>query len=197
MSTRTIKLKLLTQTGVVKVESALRTFGELKQDPTVKKLGIDWQNTKLIDKDTRATFDLDDSILPAIDCILFVTPTKTKSGADLPYKEVKQKIKEFKEKGGLVPFNYTQATTEDLNKFWNKAKSIKLSARKEGKPVAKAKASIDKMVGSLIGKKEEAKLKETIIPSIPLGEIVEVVTKEDLQKEAEEIKSLVNKRRWF
>lgn len=118
MSTRVIKLKLLTQTDLVSVQTSARTFGEFKEEKVVKDLGIDWSSAKLIDRASKVSFDLDESVLPAINALMFVTPTKTKSGL-IAYKEVKSLIKDFKAKGGYVPFNYTQATTAQLNEFWD------------------------------------------------------------------------------
>lgn len=225
MSTRTIKLKLLTQSGLVKIESSARTFSELKQDALIKELEIDWEHTKLIDKASRnVVSELEDSVLPATDCILFVTPNQTKSGADLSYREVKQKIKEYKEKGGEVPFNYTQATTKDMNDFWNKVKNQKPVASKAVKSTPEKKAVtkdsqkvekvpnndltkdetfIEKLAGSIanklgLSKKNESvetKEEEPIVSSIPLEDIAEVITNQELQDEAELLKKLVNKKK--
>jgi hypothetical protein len=178
-TTRLIKLKLLTQTELVKVETSARTLGELKSESIVKGLGIDWANAKLIDRASKASFDLDESVLPAIDALMFVTPTKTKSGADLPYKEVKAKIKEYKEKGGVVNFNYTQATTSELNIFWNKVSTTKPST--SSKPTV---AEVKKVVTSVQTAKEVVK-EDTIL----VKDIAEVVTKPDLNTEAQYLKS--------
>ena len=117
MSTRTIKLKLLTKLALETVETSARTFGELKAE--IASLGIDWNSSKLIDRASKASFEMDDSVLPATDAIMFVMPTKSKAGAGLEYKDVKAKIKAFRANGGNVPFNYTQATTQQLNSFWD------------------------------------------------------------------------------
>lgn len=121
MSTRTIKLKLLTKLKLETIETSARTFGEFKAEIT--ELDIDWTSSKLIDRASKASFDLDEAVLPAVDAVMFVMPTKSKAGADLPYKVVKSYIKDFKAMGGNVPFNYTQATTKQLNKFWNSIES--------------------------------------------------------------------------
>lgn len=82
MSTRIIKLKLLTQVQPVVIETSARTLEEFKNEPTVKELGIDWSSTKLINRANTAVFELDKAILPEIDSFMFVTPTKTKSGVE-------------------------------------------------------------------------------------------------------------------
>lgn len=179
MSTqRVIKLKLLTQTDLVKVETSARTLGELKQESLVKALGIDWNNAKLIDRASKASFDLDESILPAIDALMFITPTKTKSGADLLYKEVKAKIKEYKENGGVVDFNYTQATTAQLNEFWNKVSTTK--------PSTSAKHSVQevkKVVESVKATKVEVK-ETNIIDDLDLLQEVETLLKQGAKLQA-------------
>lgn len=119
---RVIKLKLLTQTALHVVETSARTLGEFKTE--ISDLDIDWSSTKLIDRETKASFEVDEAVLPAINAIMFVMPTKSKAGADLSYKEVKAKIKAYKAGGGNVPFNYTRATTSELNKFWSSVETI-------------------------------------------------------------------------
>jgi hypothetical protein len=214
MSTRLIKMKLLTQDMPVKIETDARTLGELKNVPEVKKLSIDWNNTKVINKADKASFELDESILPAIECWLFITPTKTKSGTDLPYKEVKAKIKEYKEKGGDVPFNYTQATTADLNAFWKKVQGSNIKS--QSKPAAKkvadvvtnvkaktiatkentglTKEEVQAMIDSQLGKKEVKAESESIKETpkedtILVKDIADVVTKAELNSEAQYLKN--------
>lgn len=119
-STRVIKLKLLKQLALVEVETSARTFGEFKAE--ISNLDIDWSSAKLIDRASKVAFELDEAVLPATDAVMFVMPTKSKAGADLPYKDVKALVKDFKATGGNVPFNYTQATTGQLNSFWDTVK---------------------------------------------------------------------------
>ena len=121
---RVIKLKVLTQSELVKVETSARTFGELKKEAVVAALEIDWSSAKLIDRASKASFEVDEAVLPATDAIMFVMPTKSKAGADLPYKEVVAKINEFKAAGGVVPFNTVGKSAVELNKFWNSVKSV-------------------------------------------------------------------------
>jgi S-adenosylmethionine:tRNA-ribosyltransferase-isomerase (queuine synthetase) len=201
--------KLLTQSGLLKIESSARTFGELKEEPELKKLNIDWSSSKLIDKDSKVSFDLDESVLPAIKCLMFVTPTKTKSGQDLPYKEVKAKLKEYVANGGVLDFNYTQATTAKLNEAWNKVKgktTVKPEAKKEVSKVVEtikaaktmasqgnsglSKEEVQAMIDAQLGKKVEAK-PEIVIPkedSILVKDIAEVITKAELDAEANYLK---------
>lgn len=125
MSLRVLKLKVLSQSELVKVETSARTFGELKKEQAVAALGIDWTSAKLIDRASKASFEVDEAVLPATDAIMFVMPTKSKAGADLPYKEVVAKINEYKAAGGVVPFNTVGKTAAKLNEFWNSVQTTK------------------------------------------------------------------------
>lgn len=117
MSTnRVIKLKVLSQSELVKVETSARTFGELKKEEAVAALGIDWTSAKLIDRASKASFEVDEAVLPATDAIMFVMPTKSKAGASYQ-AELRAKIKDLKESGVEVPFNYTHATNSQMEAF--------------------------------------------------------------------------------
>lgn len=168
MSTRTIKLKLLTQTSLVKVETSARTFAEFKNEPTVMELGIDWNSAKLIDRATKATFDLDESVLPSVDSLMFVTPTKTKSGI-YTYQEARQKVKEYKDNGGNVPFNYTHSSTAQLNTFLSSVEAV-IAAQQSLEEVSKS-----------IGDEE----------FIPVDDLADFVTKDELDAEAEALKGRI------
>jgi len=167
MTTRVVKLKLLTQQDVITVKTSARTRGELCSE--LSSYGINWGSVKLIDRATHDTYELDEAVLPAIDCLLFVVPIKTKSGVDLSYREVKEKIKEYKENGGDVPFNYTHATTEELNGFWNSITK---------KPMKSATKTITKNSDNVVIKNSEAIEKNTL---------VDYTTKKELQAEVEDL----------
>lgn len=181
---RIIKLKLLTQNDLVVVETSARTLAEFKLDPTVAGLSIDWSSAKLIDRASKATFDLDESVLPAIDSLMFVTPTKTKSGV-LSYKEAKAEVKKYKDNGGVVPFNYTNASTETLNSFLDTLPNTC------GCGVTIA-ASVKDLVISLIQDNwvEEVDTKEEV-DVIEVSDLVDGTTLEDLDNEAQALKDRI------
>ena len=79
---RTIKIKLTTQANPVSIETSATYLSEFKSEPKVQELGINWGASKLIDKDSKITMELDDTLLPAGDAYFFVFPTKTNSGAN-------------------------------------------------------------------------------------------------------------------
>ena len=116
MTSRVLKLKVLTQSELVKVETSARTFGELKKEAVVVALGIDWSSAKLIGRASKGSFELDEAVLPPTDDIMFVMPTKSKAGASYQ-AELRAKIKQLKEDGVEVPFNYTHATNSQMEAF--------------------------------------------------------------------------------
>lgn len=113
---RIIKLKLLTQEQLVSIQTEARTFGEFKKEEAVQKLEIDWSAAKLIDRATKTSLELDEAVLPEVDSsIMFVMPTKTKSGADLSYKEAKEQVKNLVDSGKIGKVSWVGKTTQDLN----------------------------------------------------------------------------------
>ncbi|NCD06247.1 MAG: hypothetical protein EOL97_09015 [Spirochaetia bacterium] len=111
---RTIRIKVGTKSSLINLTTSVSTVGELKKLTS----DINWKNTVIVDKDTKNSLVLDNALLPATNCTLFVLPQKSKAGYTyLGYKEAKAKIKELKEKGVEIPFNYTQATTAAMNEF--------------------------------------------------------------------------------
>jgi len=120
MSTRVIKLKVLTASAPVSIITDVRTFGEFKELAEVKALRIDWSSAKLIDRATKASFELNEAVLPEIDCIMFHTPTKSKAGSDwanASYKECKVEMKKLKDAGVEIPFNYTNVSSSVMQEF--------------------------------------------------------------------------------
>ena len=82
---RTITFKLLTSANLEEFQTNARTFGELKseieRDSRMSQL-ISFGNVKLFERKTKAEFgSLDEAILPEGNCVMFVVPNKTKSGA--------------------------------------------------------------------------------------------------------------------
>ena len=116
MSTRVVKLKLMTQQALVSIETGVRTFEEFKNLPEVMKMQLKWDQIALIDRATRNTISLDGALLPNIDCLLFVQPTKTKSGG-ATRAELYEIIKKMQANGVEVPFNMTQTRTSVLEEF--------------------------------------------------------------------------------
>jgi hypothetical protein len=77
MSKRKVIIKLTTQQKPIEHETNARTFGELKAELT----DIKWSGMRVVEKTNKTTLQMDESILPAGDFILFVVPEKVKSGA--------------------------------------------------------------------------------------------------------------------
>lgn len=113
---RKLRLKIGLQAQLMDITTDVRTFGEFKSLPQVQELSIDWGQNKLIDRETKNSFDIDEAILPAIESILFVVPSKTKSGG-LSYAEAKKKILQLIEEGKMEKISWMGKSTEDLNKL--------------------------------------------------------------------------------
>jgi len=180
---RVIKLKLLSQNELVKVETSARTFGEFKAE--VANLEIDWTSVKLIDRASKVSYsELDAAVLPATDAIMFVMPTKSKAGADLSYKEAKEAVKQYKLNGGNVPFNYTNASTEQLNKFLAGVNATQEVAKEVEEGNAPETIFLKPGVYTLVVEGDEIKMGEEV-------ELVDETTLDDLQAEAEALKKVL------
>jgi len=170
MSTRILKLKLLTRLQLVTIETSVRNLGEFKELPEVKELNINWGQSKLVDRATQNTIELDTALLPNIDSILFISVTKTSSGV-YTRSELYTIIKEYKQQGGVVNFNYTQTTTSKLQEF---VSSISDTTKKVVTPEA-----------SNVSNKNSA--------VVEISDLADFVTTNTLQKEAVEITSKLKK----
>lgn len=181
MTTRTIKLKSLTQSTLIPIVTDVRTFGEFKNLPEVRGMEVNWNETKLIDRASKSSFDIDEAVLPAIDSIMFITPTKTKSGSY--YAELKAKIKEYKDNGGYVPFNYTHATTETMEDF---------VASIENMNVVSSQPSNKKTYREVIQRVIILEEEETDSTIEEPTNLAEYTTEEELQDEAEMLQERFN-----
>lgn len=197
---KTIKLKLLDRQDLVSINTEATTLGEFKNLSEVKELNINWEATKLIDRATKTSFDIDEAKLPTIDALFFVVPTKTKAGS-LPYKEVKKKIKKYKKEGGEVPFNYTQATTQQLNDFWDSINKEKVEEVSETQEEVENADSLLEETKELLKKAVENLSKLVKLPAANQEDVAEAVqqfkdtialyvTKSDLDLEAEHLAAI-------
>lgn len=90
-NTRKIRLKLLSQTKIETIETNARTYGELvsliESDSELNsKVFSGGDDIIMIDRDTKVEYgNIDNAILPATDCIMFIQPAKTKSGCDFEF----------------------------------------------------------------------------------------------------------------
>lgn len=171
---RKISLKLLTQSELVVVNTNARTFGEFKQE--VANLQIDWSSAKLIDRASKASFEMDEAILPAVDSIMFVMPTKSKAGASYQ-AELRTKIKELKENGVDVPFNYSHATNAQMEAFLASVESSE-----EEVTTHEEETVTDDVIYLKPGRYV------VIVEGESIPKVVDTTTLEDLQVEAEELK---------
>lgn len=101
---RKISFKLLTQSQLETIETDARTLRDLEKVIINGELAdkINLGKVKFVDKATYAEYgNIPEAVLPSIDCILFVTPINTKSGAD------------------ITPENFLDFDEEALAEFFN------------------------------------------------------------------------------
>ena len=142
---------------IAKINTDVKTWGELK--PLLKREGYDLNSLLAAESINRADLVNDLAVLPEGPFRVFLRPKQTKSGADLPYKEVRAKVQELIASDGDVAKahfnegkNYTTKKGDELNVLLNSYKggsgttsSAKAEPKKEAvkteAPKAEEKAS--------------------------------------------------------
>tara|TARA_R110000796_G_scaffold43634_3_gene107169 strand:+ start:12671 stop:12967 length:297 start_codon:yes stop_codon:yes gene_type:complete len=66
--------------GKTELQSSASTWDDLKTEFT--SAGISTDGMKAMEKDTKVTYDNGKAVLPTGDFVLFLTPSKVKSGSD-------------------------------------------------------------------------------------------------------------------
>ena len=135
---------------IAKINSDVKTWGELK--PLLKREGYDLNSLLAAESINRADLVNDLAVLPEGPFRVFLRPKQTKSGADLPYKEVRAKVQELIAFDGDVAKahfnegkNYTTKKGDELNVLLNSYKggstatsSAKAEPKKEEPKTPKA-----------------------------------------------------------
>ena len=112
---------------IAKINSDVKTWGELK--PLLKMEGYDLNSLLAAESINRADLVNDLAVLPEGPFRVFLRPKQTKSGTDLPYKEVRAKVQELIASDGDVAKahfnegkNYTTKKGDELNVLLNSYK---------------------------------------------------------------------------
>ena len=112
---------------IAKINSDVKTWGELK--PLLKIEGYDLNSLLAAESINRADLVNDLAVLPEGPFRVFLRPKQTKSGADLPYKEVRAKVQELIASDGDMAKahfnegkNYTTKKGDELNVLLNSYK---------------------------------------------------------------------------
>ena len=135
---------------IAKINTDVKTWGELK--PLLKGEGYDLNSLLAAESINRADLVNDLAVLPEGPFRVFLRPKQTKSGADLPYKEVRAKVQELIASDGDVAKahfnegkNYTTKKGDELNVLLNSYKggsgttsSAKAEPKKEEPKAPKA-----------------------------------------------------------
>lgn len=137
---------------IAKINSDVKTWGELK--PLLKMKGYALNSLLAAESINRADLVNDLAVLPEGPFRVFLRPKQTKSGADLPYKEVRAKVQELIASDGDVAKahfnegkNYTTKKGDELNVLLNSYKggsgttsSAKAEPKKEAVKIEAPKA---------------------------------------------------------
>ena len=112
---------------IAKINTDVKTWGELK--PLLKREGYDLNSLLAAESINRADLVNDLAVLPEGPFRVFLRPKQTKSGADLPYKEVRAKVQELIASDGDMAKahfnegkNYTTKKGDELNVLLNSYK---------------------------------------------------------------------------
>lgn len=181
---RTFKIKLLGASGLFTIETSATTLGELKRE--IPSDLIAWSNSKLIHRDTRVSYELDSSVLPSTNAMLFVMPLKQDNGGmydDFARAECIETIKELREEGVIIPFNSTRTSTEDLRKFLNNR--TKKAVANKSKPVVNQKVSTNSSTIKLSPGRYTIVVEETAPGEeyIHISKLVDTTTLDDIDNE--------------
>ena len=130
---------------IAKINTDVKTWGELK--PLLKGEGYDLNSLLAAESINRADLVNDLAVLPEGPFRVFLRPKQTKSGADLPYKEVRAKVQEIIASDGDVAKahfnegkNYTTKKGDELNALLNSYKGYAKAEPKKAEPKAKEEA---------------------------------------------------------
>lgn len=192
---RTITFKLLTQVQVEKIQSNARTFGELKEELLngVLKDKINFEESiKFIEKSNLTEYgNIPEAILPAGDCLFFVTPVKNKAGMDILSTEQLSKMGYnelraygsalYHEYGGKIDMSGKKVDVlENIINYANELASEELDLEiEENTEVKIILLSAISLIERAIGKLKE-------------NNYVEGITYEELEVEALRLKNLLN-----
>ena len=112
---------------IAKISTDAKTWGELK--PLLRIEGYDLNSLLAAESINRADLVNDLAVLPEGPFRVFLRPKQTKSGADLPYKEVRAKVQELIASDGDMAKahfnegkNYTTKKGDELNVLLNSYK---------------------------------------------------------------------------
>ena len=177
---------------IAKINSDVKTWGELK--PLLKMEGYDLNSLLAAESINRADLVNDLAVLPEGPFRVFLRPKQTKSGADLPYKEVRAKVQELIASDGDVAKthfnegkNYTTKKGDELNVLLNSYKggsvttsSAKAEPKKEEPKAPKAEEKASPKASEAQEFSEEGCIKVAVealskIKSVDIADVISLV----------------------
>ena len=177
---------------IAKINSDVKTWGELK--PLLKIEGYDLNSLLAAESINRADLVNDLAVLPEGPFRVFLRPKQTKSGADLPYKEVRAKVQELIASDGDVAKahfnegkNYTTKKGDELNVLLNSYKggsvttpSAKAEPKKEEPKAPKAEEKASPKASEAQEVSEEGRIEVAVealskIKSVDTADVISLV----------------------
>lgn len=199
---RKIKFKLLTQTQLEVLETSARTFGELKKEMAAHAVlsSVNFNNNQLIERSTKVAYqNIDEAVLPPVDCIMFQTATKTDSGCDLPTAESLKEMgynelrtlgsKLNKENGANIDLTGKRVDILERMVDYVEDMEFNLDSDEMESPLDLAINTLEDTVELLRNYKEMLEEEE-----YNSTDIIELVTLEDLEEEAKQIQNCFPKK---
>ena len=178
---------------IAKINSDVKTWGELK--PLLKIEGYDLNSLLAAESINRADLVNDLAVLPEGPFRVFLRPKQTKSGTDLPYKEVRAKVQELIASDGDVAKthfnegkNYTTKKGDELNVLLNSYKggsvttsSAKAEPKKEEPKAPKAEEKASPKASEAQEFSEEGCIKVAVealskIKSVNTANVISLIT---------------------
>jgi hypothetical protein len=187
---RKISFKLLTQVQLESIETDARTLGQLKSEINSNRNlsgKIRFGEVQLVDRDTKVTYDsLDDAILPATDCIMFVVPKKTKSGAkpdldSMTFTQLKELAEKLEEEDDNLMFDTDGTAAElydELNDYYDNLPDV----AEEVKTIKDSLIEVTDIINDILPRLDALNIEEATALR---------VTTNQLQKEIESVTSRV------
>jgi len=193
---RNIKFKLLTQQQVETLTTDARTFGQMVEAINASDFAgkINLKGVKFIERETKVEYgSINDALLPVGDCLFFVTPVKTKSGANvLPWEDVdNMSYQELRTYGASLNTEnnagiaLTGKRTDILNAF-----RVYYDNLPKEEEVLDYKTLLNQAIVII---QKAITLGQTFKEAEPIEFAVDGVTFEELANEAEALKKLLNK----
>lgn len=184
VSKRTIVVKTTTQSTPITKEVSARTLGELKKEmPEVK-----WDGMRILERASKNTLQMDESVLPATDFMLLLVPEKVKSGGfdieNAKYNDLRSHMSMLNKvkNANLDLSGSTDDLKERLITYYKKGNEDIADQKNPIEMIKECSKTLIEVIGLLNTTKSEPVQDNLVLK----------VSVEDLDKELSEIKKALN-----